>query len=71
MTMTSPISGNPIPPKAGHSATPAAREMRERELLARLFGQSNPAAQSTRPAPGRVGDDDTAPHLGRHLDVMA
>lgn len=47
-------------------------EADERLLLARLFGKTPAPATSTDTArPRAASNDDFAPHLGRHLDVIA
>jgi hypothetical protein len=52
-------------------AVPA--EVQERLLLARLFGQQDEPAPPPAKAvtPGQPNDDELAPNLGRHLDVVA
>jgi len=50
---------------------PARAEVDERLLMARLFGQGAPQTTPARPVPPRGSDDDFAPNLGRHVDVIA
>ncbi len=62
-------------PAAKTNARPAAvakNEADDRLLMARLFGKNPapiPTANAVRPPTGP--DDEFAPHLGRHLDVIA
>jgi hypothetical protein len=74
MSGATPIDGGsrlPITTTRPPASTPVSREVQERLMLARLFGQ-NPATESARTNPlQKPAIDDTAPHLGRHLDVTA
>ena len=45
-------------------------EADERLMMARLFGKGAPQAVKAQPVP-RGADDDFAPNLGRHVDVVA
>ena len=75
--MNGPSSINPWPnvnttPPATKVKRAAPAEVQERLLLARLFGQKEePAPPPAKPvAPAQPDDDEFAPHLGRHLDVV-
>ena len=76
--MSGPSGINPWPSvSTTQPATQVKRalppEVQERLLLARLFGQKDePAPQAIKPVtPAPPDDDELAPNLGRHLDVIA
>ena len=75
--MNGPSGINQWPaPKAAPAASvkrAVAPEVQERLLLARLFGLKQEDAQPpVKPAaPAQKPDDEFAPNLGRHLDVIA
>ena len=61
-----------VPTAATRPQQPVRSEADERLMLARLFGRNAAPMSASNPAtPPRVADDEFAPNLGRHLDVVA
>ena len=59
-------------PQTPQPRRPAPQDLEERLLIARLFGKPLPDAGTAQPAqsPAKSENDEFAPNLGRHLDVL-
>ena len=58
------------PPSIARSQAPIPTEADERLMMARLFGKGTPQPAPVLPTP-RAANDEFAPNLGRHVDVIA
>jgi hypothetical protein len=58
-------------PNAARPQQAMPSETDERLMMARLFGRGALQTAKTPAAPPRGPDDEFAPHLGRHVDVVA